>query len=1478
MMNDARSQYGEPLSPVKRAIVELRELRARLDECEQRNSEPIALVGVGCRFPGGADDPESFWNLLRDGVDAVTRIPADRWDQDALYDPCPDAPGKMSTRWGGFLDDVDRFDDEFFGISPREAVGIDPQQRLLLEVCWRALEDAGHAPERLFGNLAGVFMGVASIDYAVLQAKSGSTDLVDAYYATGFSHSVASGRVAYVLGLQGPAISVDTACSSSLVAVHLACQSLRAGECQLALAGGINLILAPELHISLSRARMLAPDGRCKTFDAAADGFVRAEGCGVVVLKRLSDALADGDRIRALIRGSAINQDGRSSGLTVPNGPSQEAVIRAALRNAGIGAERLQYVEAHGTGTALGDPIEARALAAVLEEVGSTSPVRIGSVKTNIGHAESAAGVAGLIKVVLALNHDEIPPNLHFQESSPHIDWSLLPLEVATKRTPWPAGSSSRVAGVSSFGFSGTNAHVIVEEPPAHRPSPATIERPLHLLTLSARTSEALRELARRYADTIAGSPAELADLAYTANAGRFHFSHRAALTAASPAEAVIRLRALAAGDGEATALCGRADPATSSEVVFLFTGQGSQYIGMGRQLYQSQPTFRQALDRCAELLADHVDEPLNRLLFPPDGWPSRLDETRYAQPALFALEYALAELWASWGVEPAALLGHSVGEYVAACRAGVFSLADGLKLVAAQGRLIQGLPGGGMMSAVFADAETVQQALAPHAAEVAIAAYNGPEEVVIAGRGDAVRRVQNDLEAKGVRFAPLAVSHANHSPLVGPMLEEFARVAASVHYAEPRLTLVSGLTGDVFGTGEVPDAVYWVRHAREAIRFAHGIETLSKLGYRMFVEVGPTTTLCNLGASRVPGGSTLWLPSLRRGHSEWETLLGSLAGLYRRGVRVDWKGFDRDYRRRIVTLPGYPFDRKRFWFQAPPHLGADRPLAPRWPAIVAAGERQAVQVPIDLNLHSYSAKYQALDRLSTAYMISALRSLGAYAVAGEALRSDDLVNRLGVKPIYRSLMDTWLRRLVAKGLLRVQDGLYIADRPLPEPLPEMIVEDADGLFAQESVLLRWVVGSGRILPEVLTGVESALEVLFPGGSADFADEIYHRVAASRYFNNIVRAVVEAFAAGAAPGAPMRILEVGAGTGGTTALILPALPAARVVYDFTDVSDFFLDRARRRFVEFPFVRYGLLDLEKDPHEQGYAAAHYDIVVAANVLHATRDVGRTVESMRSLLAPDGLLLLYEVTDPPSYFDTTVALIEGWQSFSDGLRVNSPLLNTPQWLEVLRTRGFVEAVALPAAGSPAEVIGSHVFVARVPGGAVSAATVLRAPVPVAAGLTTTGDHDNGHEPIADEDGVLRRLVEMPPSEHVEVLVDFVRRHVARVLRRNVPDAIDRSQRLMDLGLDSLMAVELRDRMSTALHLDRPLPATLIFDFPSVGDIASYLATRLGGAREEKAAESRQAQAGAERGRLVGAAALDALSDAEVEQLLLEKLETL
>jgi acyl transferase domain-containing protein/acyl carrier protein len=908
-----------PLSPLKRALLALEEMQARLEAMECARTEPIAIIGLGCRFPG-AEDPEAFWRLLRDGGDAVSEIPPDRWDVDAYYDPDPEAPAKMYTRYGGFLREVDRFDPQFFGIAPREAVSMDPQQRLLLEVAWEALEDAGQAPDRLGGSRTGVFVGIATSDYATLRLKrEDDLDGIDAYRASGTAHSIASGRLSYVLGLQGPSLSVDTACSSSLVAIHLACQSLRAGECGMAVAGGVHLTLAPENTVTFCKSRMLARDGRCKTFDAAADGFGEAEGCGLVVLKRLPDALTDRDRVLAVIRGSAINQDGASSGLTAPNGPAQEALLREALAVSRVAPEEVAYVEAHGTGTALGDPIEMQALGAVLGG-GRTKdrPLLVGSVKTNVGHLEAAAGVAGLIKVVLALGHGEIPPHLHFRVPNPHIPWADLPVAVPTALMPWPA-DGRRIAGISSFGFSGTNVHVVVGEPPPRERALAPVERPLHLVALSARSEEALQVLAERWVRRLeAQPPPALADVAFTATAGRAHLPHRLALVAGSMAQAREQLAAAAAGATLTGTARGHVPESERPKVAFLFTGQGSQYTGMGRQLYETQPTFRRALENCQEILRGRLERPLLSVMYPRSEAEGLLDQTAYAQPALFALEYALFELWRSWGIEPAWVMGHSLGEYVAACVAGVFSLEDGLRLVAERGRLMQTRPVRGAMAAVFAGEEHVRAAVERRLGDVSIAAVNGPGNVVVSGAQAAVVAVLSELGSEGIEAERLAVSHAFHSPLMDGILDELERLAGEATLALPRLALVSNLTGK-WARGEMATTGYWRRHAREPVRFADGMATLHDHGCRVFLEVGPRPTLLAMGRSCVPSDASRWLPSLRKDRDDWAQVLESLRDLYLVGAGVEWEGFDRDYPRQRVAMPSYPFERQRYWFDLAP-------------------------------------------------------------------------------------------------------------------------------------------------------------------------------------------------------------------------------------------------------------------------------------------------------------------------------------------------------------------------------------------------------------------------------------------------------------------------------------------------------------------------------------------------------------------------------
>ncbi|WP_051385657.1 type I polyketide synthase [Actinokineospora inagensis] len=855
---------------LRRALARIEELETDLKQARARAPEPVAVVGIGCRFPG-ADGPDEFWRLLVEGGDAITEVPPDRWDIDAYYDPDPDRPGKMNTRHGGFVPNPGGFDTAAFGISAREAASIDPQQRMLLEVAWRAFEHAG-MPVRDLTERTGVYVGISNVDYREAMVVHGD-DSIDGYFSSGSTTSTASGRLSYFLGLTGPSLSVDTACSSSSVAVHLAVRDLRSGACDVAVAGGVNQILTPHETISLSKARMMAPDGRCKPFAATANGYVRAEGCGMIVLKRLSDAQRDGDTVLALVLGSATNQDGRRSGLTVPHGPSQQVVIRDALRDAGVRPGEVGFVETHGTGTALGDPIETGALGAVFGE--RDRPLVLGAVKSNLGHLESAAGIAGVIKTVLALRYGVIPPNLHFTEPSPFVDWSL-PITVPTAVQPWP--DERRVAGASSFGFSGSNCHIVLaaaEPTAAARPEQST-----HVVTLSAASPTALQAAQANLAKFAEDSPAALADIAFTANTRRSHFEHRAAIVADTTADLATR-----------TPVTGYAPSAP--KVAFLFTGQGSQYPGMGKAV--EHPVFTNALTECAELL----DRPLWSLLDGPD-----LDRTEHAQPALFAVEYALTQLWRSWGVVPDAVLGHSVGEFVAACVAGVFSLADGLRLVMARGRLMQALPDGGVMISLRGGHDLVDRVVAEYPL-VSVAAVNGPTEIVISGDGTQARAAAKTLAEQGVTGRELRVSHAFHSPLMRPIVDEFAKVVESITFAPPKIPIAANVTGRL--DTDLTDPGYWVRQALEPVLFADGLRALGDVD--AFVEIGPQPVLLGLGRA-VLTGDHAWLPSLRKTRVE---LAAGVAELYVRGARIDWPAFTGNHDR--VDLPGYPFQRDRHWF-----------------------------------------------------------------------------------------------------------------------------------------------------------------------------------------------------------------------------------------------------------------------------------------------------------------------------------------------------------------------------------------------------------------------------------------------------------------------------------------------------------------------------------------------------------------------------------
>ena len=891
------------------------------------NSE-IAVIGMSGRFPG-AKNIDEFWQNLRDGVESISFF--SDWDiVSSGVDPkWLNHPNYVKA--SPILSDIETFDAEFFGLSAREAKVLDPQQRLFLECAWEAMEHAGYNPLAYEGSI-GVYAGALMNTYLVnnLYPNRHTLDSEDGFQAltvdsmSGFQVMITNDkdylpmRVSYHLNLKGPSVNVQTGCSTSLVAIHLAIMSLLNGECDMVLTGGVSIKVPEKTGYLYKEGMIFSPDGHCRVFDAKAQGTLFGNGAGVVLLKRLEDAIADRDQIYAVIKGSAVNNNGALKlGYTVPSAEGQAAVVSEAITLSGVDAETITYVEAHGTGTAVGDPIEVAGLTqAFRASTQKKSFCALGSVKTNIGHLQVAAGAVGLIKTVLALQHKMLPANLHFEQPNPQIDFANSPFYVNTTLSEWKTDGTPRRAGVSSLGVGGTNAHVIVEEAPTTQRVNNEIERPKHLLTLSAKNKKALQELAKRYHNFFAShSGVSLADVCFTANTGRVHFDHRLAVVAESTAQLQETLGAFVAGKPTAGRVSGQVSSNNSPKIAFLFTGQGSQYVGMGRQLYETQPTFRQTLDQCDRILRPYLKISLLEVLYPENGQSSPINETAYTQPAIFALEYALAQLWKAWGIEPAVVMGHSVGEYVAACVAGVFSLEDGLKLIAERGRLMQALPQDGEMVAVFADESQVQAAIQPYAQKVSIAALNGSQNIVISGDRQAIRSVVSILEAQGIDSRKLEVSHAFHSPLIEPMLVAFEQVVSEVTFSSPQIDIISNVTGKPVTT-EIATPEYWCNHVRQPVRFAAGMESLHQQGYEIFLEIGAKPILLGMGRSCLPEEVGVWLPSLRQGQSDWQQLLQTLGELYIRGLRVDWSGFDRDYERYRLGLPTYPFQRQRYWIE----------------------------------------------------------------------------------------------------------------------------------------------------------------------------------------------------------------------------------------------------------------------------------------------------------------------------------------------------------------------------------------------------------------------------------------------------------------------------------------------------------------------------------------------------------------------------------
>ncbi|MER5547115.1 SDR family NAD(P)-dependent oxidoreductase [Streptomyces sp. NPDC002589] len=914
---------------LKKMAADLRQAHRRIKKLEAGDTEPIAIVGMACRLPGGVGSPDELWDLVLRGGDAITGMPTDRgWTLDELYDADPDRPGTSYATEGGFLGGAADFDAEFFGVSPREALAMDPQQRLLLETAWEALENTGLDPRSLAGSRTGVFTGLMYHDYA--SGPGTLPEETEGYLSTGMAASVASGRISYFLGLEGPAVTLDTACSSSLVALHLAVQALRDGECDLALAGGATIMSTPATFVENSRQRGLSPDGRCKSFAAAADGVGWGEGSALLVVERLSDARRAGHQVLAIVRGSAVNQDGASNGLTSPNGPSQERVIRQALASARLGLGDVDVVEAHGTGTRLGDPIEAQALLATYgQERPEGSPLWLGSVKSNIGHTQAAAGAAGIIKMIMAMRHGQLPQTLHVDRATPEVDWSAGAVELLTENRAWPRTGRPRRAGVSSFGISGTNVHVILEEPadadvPADETGTPAVVPPMVPVLLSAATAAALPAQAARLHDRLLDQPdLPLGDLAAALATTRTAFEHRAVLLAGDREELLGGLEQLARGERPAGLVSGLADEVRCA---FLFTGQGAQRPGMGGELYENFPVYARALDEvCAELDA-RLDRPLLPLLLAEAGSAEAelLDRTQYTQPATFALGVALFRLLEEWGVRPRLLSGHSVGELTAAHISGMLSLADACELVTARGRLMQELPEGGAMVSVAATADEVLPLLAGHESVAGVAAVNGPGSVVVSGDEDVVTRIAAHFTELGRRTRRLPVSHAFHSPLMDPVVEALGEVAGRLSFEPAAIPVVSSVTGTLLEAADWADPSYWARQAREPVRFHDVVRALDAEGVTVFLELGADAALTSMTEETLAdtGTTAVVAPALRRGRPEVRTLIAMLAHAHAAGVPVDWAAFFGGSPARRVPLPTYAFQGTRFWLEALPGTG----------------------------------------------------------------------------------------------------------------------------------------------------------------------------------------------------------------------------------------------------------------------------------------------------------------------------------------------------------------------------------------------------------------------------------------------------------------------------------------------------------------------------------------------------------------------------
>ena len=1390
------------------------------------NGSEIAIVAVAGKFPG-TKDIESFWQNLRDGIESISWLTDEELIKSGVSLDLLNNPNYVKS--SAVLSDIELFDANFFGYSAKEAELIDPQQRLFLELAWEATEKAGYDPQT-YSGLIGVYGGVGMSRYLLnnLIPHNQLSETIDPMQL-GISNDkdFLPTRVAYKLNLTGPAVNVQTACSTSLVAVHVACQGLLNGECDVALAGGVTLGIPQKIGYLYQEGMILSPDGHCRTFDAKAQGTIAGSGAGIVVLKRLKDAIADRDQIHAIIKGSAINNDGAMKvGFTAPSVSGQAAVIGEAQAIAGVDAETISYIEAHGTATPLGDPIEIAALTqAFSQSTDKKGFCAIGSLKTNLGHLDTAAGVAGLIKTVLALQNKMLPPSLHFETPNPKIDFANSPFYVNTTLKEWITNNTPRRAGVSSFGIGGTNAHVILEEAPVFGQGAGSREQERnyhHLLCLSAKTASALEKSTANLITHLKEHPEQnLGDVAYTLNIGRRGFNHRRMLICQDLEDAVKGLSNLPAQQ-----VFTNYTEITERSVVFMFPGQGSQYVNMTREIYQTETVFKEQVDYCSEVLKPLLSLDLRHIIYPSesniDEVSKQLQQTAIAQPAIFVIEYALAKLWQSWGVEPQAAIGHSIGEYVAATLAEVFSLEDALSLVAARGQMMQQLPTGEMLS-IPLPADKIKSLLGE---KLSVAAINQPSQCVVSGSIAAVETLQNQLATQGIECRRLHTSHAFHSQMMEPILEAFVERVKKVTLNPPKLPYISNLTGTWITVTQATNPDYYAQHLRSTVLFAQGVEKLLATPEQVLLEVGPGHTLTTL-VKRHPDKASAQtiLTSVRHPQekqSDTRVLFNTLGQLWLTGVKVDWFGFYSQEEYYRLALPTYPFERQRYWIDPPQKTAwGQLQILPTtsqlWTSLTQAGQKQASVRNAEFNELTYQENRQWLDRLCTAYINSAFNQLGAFSNPKQKYSLENLLAQCHISPRYHQLLSRWLQILVEQGQLQQHEGLFTGLVSCSQDYINEHLEEVRTRFAPSSLVdLDLVQRCGENLAAIVVGEQEPLEIFNELIYQKENNSSHSESTLNTYYNSILRSSLEQVVKSLPSSVHLRVLEIGGGTGMSTQALLPVLPPTQTNYTFTDMGSGFLTQAQQKFNDYPFVEYRLLDIDKSPTEQGFEKYSFDVVIASNVLHATQNIDQTLHHVRSLLAPGGFLLLWEITQPKIDFDISWGLL--LKPLDDKRRSpGQPFIIKEQWFEALRTQDFVQVAAFPE---------TEAFEHQIIMAVASAATAFSA-------KTGQKETDSKSEISLqrkpdvlqlENSSALHSRPSLPnsyiaPRNETEQKIAEIWQELLGIQQVGIND------NFFELGGDSLIAVQVLSRLRKTFSLK--LTVASLFESPTISEIAPKLA---------------------------------------------------